>query len=146
MLFKVICSPIRNPSAVSARFLPLCGPRCIVAPTVAPTVGFRQLPEHLREIAKHLFFYLFPVKPLRHIQLYNNRLLIVFYAIFCTRIYNLLIVWHSKLCENEEENMYSASQIFKNAYRSSFMCYIVYSQVYLQNKKRIMQIRAVEVP
>ena len=42
--------------------------------------------------------------------------------------------------------MYSTSQIFKYAYRSSFMYYTVCSQVYLQNKKRIMQIGAVEVP
>ena len=55
-------------------------------------------------------------------------------------------MWHSKLCENEEENMYSAPQIFKCAYRSYFMHYTVLSEVYLQNKKRIMQIGAVEVP
>ena len=53
---------------------------------------------------------------------------------------------HSKLCENEEENMYSTSQIFKYAYRSSFMYYFVCSEVYIQNKKGIMQIGAVEVP
>ena len=42
--------------------------------------------------------------------------------------------------------MYSAPQIFKCAYRSYFMHYTVLSEVYLQNKKRIMQIGAVEVP
>ena len=46
--------------------------------------------------------------------------------IFFTRINNVLIVGHSKLCENEQENMYSASQIFERAYRSFFMQYIVY--------------------
>ena len=41
--------------------------------------------------------------------------------------------------------MYSASQIFERAYRSLFMHYIVCSEVYIQNKKRIMRIGAVEV-
>ena len=42
--------------------------------------------------------------------------------------------------------MYSAPQIFRYAYRSNFMRHIVFDKVYLQNKKRIMQIGAVEVP
>ena len=128
--FKVICSVIRNPSAVSARFLPLCGPRCIVAPTVAPTVGFRQLPERRRRDYKVLVLCSVSVKVLRHAQRVNNTLQTVFYKIFFTQIYNALIVWHSKPCENEHENMYFAPQIFKYAYRSYFMSYIECMQLY----------------
>ena len=62
------------------------------------------------------------------------------------QIHNALMAWHSKLCENEHENMYSGPQIFKCAYRSYFMRYIICDYVYLQNKKRIMWIGAVEVP
>ena len=63
MLFKVICSLIRNPSVVSASFLHFAAQRSTVAPTVAPTVasavGVRQLPEHLRETTKHSFIIYF---------------------------------------------------------------------------------------
>ena len=45
---------------------------------------------------------------------------------FFTQIYNAHIVRYSKLCENEQENMYSAHQIFKWACRSYFMHYIIY--------------------
>ena len=71
-------------------------------------------------------FCFFTVNPLRHIQRCNDPPLTVFYEIFFTQIYNILIAWHSKLCENKEENMYSISQIFKYAYRSSFKLYIVH--------------------
>ena len=62
------------------------------------------------------------------------------------QIHNVYFEWHSKLCENEYENMYSGPQIFRCAYRSYFMCYTIFDYVYLQNKKRIVRIRAVEVP
>ena len=126
MLFKVNCSLIRNPSAVSDGFSNFAAQRFTVAPTVAPTVGLRQLPEHLRWDYKVLAFYCFSAKSLRHIWRRSNGTLIVFYAIFFTQIYNTLISWQCKLCENEQENMYSDSQIFKNAYRSSFKLYIVH--------------------
>ena len=126
MLFKVIYSLIRNLSAVSASFFHIATQRFTVAPTVAPTVGFQQLPEHLRRHYKVLGVYRFSAKTARHIWRLSSTLLVVFYAIFFTQIYNALIVWHSKLCENEQENMYSAHQIFKLAYRSYFMHYIIY--------------------
>ena len=71
MLFKVICSLIRNPSAASAGFSNFAAQRSTVAPTVAPTValavGFRQLPEHLRWDYKVLVLYLLSANELRHI-------------------------------------------------------------------------------
>ena len=42
--------------------------------------------------------------------------------------------------------MYSTPQIFRYAYRSIVMRYIVFNKEYLQDKKRIMKIGAVEVP
>ena len=62
------------------------------------------------------------------------------------QIYNVCLEWHNKLCESKQENRYSAAQIIKYAYRSYFMRYIICDYVYLQNKKRIMGIGAVEVP
>ena len=54
------------------------------------------------------------------------------------QIHNGCFEWHSKLCENKQENKHSVSQIIKSAYRSYFMHYIVCTYVYLQDKKRIM--------
>ena len=122
MLLKVICSLIRNPSAVFTHFTTQ---QSTVAPTVAPTVDFRQVPEHLRGDYKVLVFCSLSVKVLRHAQRVNNNLQTVFYRIFFTQIYNALIVWHSKPCENEHENMYFPPQIFTCAYRSCFMRYNV---------------------
>ena len=124
MLFKVNCSLIRNPSAVSDGFSNFAAQRFTVAPTVAPTVGFRQLPESLRQDFKVLVLNLLSAKLFRHIERFNAYPLVAFYQMFFTRIYNVIVMWHSKLCENEHENMYSAPQIFKYAYRSYFMSYI----------------------
>ena len=150
MLFKVIFSVIRNPSAVSANFLPLCSPpahrSAHRSAHVAPAVGFLQLPEHLRWDYKVLVLYLLSANELRHICILSKVLILVFYAIFFTRIYNIIVVWRSKQCEHEQENMYSASQIFKCTYHGYFMHCIAFTYVYIQDKKRIVWIGAVEVP
>ena len=124
MLFQAVCSLVRTPSAVSTSYSPTAYRSAHRSAHVAPTVGFRQLPESLREDYEVLVLNLLSAKLLRHIKWFNADPLVVFYQIFFTRIYNVIVMWHSKLCENEHENMYFAPQIFKYAYRSYFMSYI----------------------
>ena len=102
MIFQVICSLIRNPSVGSPLRNPAAHRSAHRSAHVAPAVGFPAIAGAPPRDYKTLALYSFGVKTLRHIWRSNNSLLIVFYAIFFTQIYNALIVWHSKLCEKEQ--------------------------------------------
>ena len=125
MLIQAVCSLIRNPSAVSTSFHPLCSG---AAHRSAHRSARRRFPAIAGAPPMRLQstrFVAFKCQRAQAHIAYQQSLTISILYDFFTRIYNVLIAWHSKLCENERENMYFASQIFKRAYRSFFMYYIV---------------------